>query len=115
MFPVRIVTKSHLKFVTISIEMERNMCPLSHSMVCSGSGCVNSEVKLSGHISPPLPRINAVISIALIGLIPRREAEGGAGRAKTDPGRDNRFFDTPGASVGCCLRQIRDRKTKPYQ
>ena len=117
MFPVGIVTKSHLKFVTISIEMERNMCPLSDWMVCPSPGCVNSEVKLSGHSHfPSSPRIIAVISIALIGLIQTEERCRGRGRcrAKTDPGRDNRFFDTPGASVGCCLRQIRDRKTKSY-
>ena len=89
MFPVRIVTKSHLKFVTISIEMERNMCPFSHSMVCSGSDCVNREVKLSGHSHfPSSPRINVVISIALIGLMQRErsEAEGGAW-LQTDPRR----------------------------
>ena len=87
MFPVGIVTKSHLKFVTISIEMERNMCSLSHSMVCSG--CVNSEIKLSGHSHfPSSPRINVVISIALIGLMQRErsEAEGGAW-LQTDPRR----------------------------
>ena len=97
--------------------MERNMCPLSDWMVCPSPGCVNSEVKLSGHSHfPSSPRIIAVISIALIGLIQTEERCRGRGRcrAKTDPGRDNRFFDTPGASVGCCLRQIRDRKTKSY-
>lgn len=86
-------------------------------MVCPSPGCVNSEVKLSGHSHfPSSPRIIAVISIALIGLIQTEERCRGRGRcrAKTDPGRDNRFFDTPGASVGCCLRQIRDRKTKSY-
>ena len=86
-FLFRIVTKSHLKFVTISIEMERNMCSLSHSMVCSG--CVNSEIKLSGHSHfPSSPRINVVISIALIGLMQRErsEAEGGAW-LQTDPRR----------------------------
>ena len=61
--------------------------------------------------SPRLPRINAVISIALIGLIPRREAEGGAGRAKIDPGGDNRFFDTPGASVAVvCGRSVTEKR-----
>ena len=61
-------------------------------------------------ISPPLPRINAVISIALIGLIQTEERGRGRCRANMDPERDNRFFDTPGASVGCCLRQIRKEK-----
>ena len=65
-------------------------------------------------ISPPLPRINAVISIALIALIQTEERGRGRCRANVDPERDNRFFDTPGASVGCCLRQIRNRKTKTY-
>ena len=55
-------------------------------MVCPSPGCVNSEVKLSGHSHfPSSPRIIAVISIALIGLIQRRdaEAEGGAGLKQT--------------------------------